>query len=240
MNTTQVLNKLYFQRRQKAIARYGTRAYSIQLKVMKKLLRKARNTEWGKEHNYDAIETYQQFTENIPVNTYEELKGYIHRMREGEKDVLWKGRVRWYAKSSGTTNDKSKFIPVSDDGLKKIHYMGGKDCVSCYLKINPKSNILRGKSLILGGSHTPNLNTPKSLVGDLSAILIENIPRVANLTRVPSKVIALMSDFEKKRDKIAKVAQDMNITNISGVPSWMLSVLNKVMELKGTDNLADV
>ena len=240
MNTTQVLNKLYFQRRQKAIARYGTRADRIQLKVMRKLLRKACKTQWGKEHNYDAIETYQQFTENVPVNTYEELKGYIQRMREGEKDVLWKGRVRWYAKSSGTTNDKSKFIPVSDDGLKKIHYMGGKDCVSCYLKVNPKSNILRGKSLILGGSHTPNLNTPKSLVGDLSAILIENIPRVANLTRVPSKMIALMSDFEKKRDKIAKVAQDMNITNISGVPSWMLSVLNKVMELKGTDNIAEV
>ncbi len=240
MNTTQVLNKLYFQRRQKAIARYGSHAEQIQQKVLHKLLHKASNTEWGKEHNYDTIESYQQFVENVPVSTYEELKGYIHRMREGEKDVLWKGRVRWYAKSSGTTNDKSKFIPVSADGLKRIHYIGGKDCVSCYLKINPKSNILRGKSLILGGSHTPNLNTPKSLVGDLSAILIENIPRAANLTRVPNKKIALLSDFEKKRDKIAKVAQDMNITNISGVPSWMLSVLNKVMELKGTDNLAEV
>jgi len=240
MNTTQVLNRFYFKSRQKAIARYDSHSEDIQRKVLGKLVKKASNTEWGKKYNYGSITTYEQFAASVPVNTYEELKGYIHKMREGEKDVLWKGQVRWYAKSSGTTNDKSKFIPVSKDGLKRIHYLGGRDCVSCYLKINPKSNILRGKSLILGGSHTPNLNTPKSLVGDLSAILIENVPKAVNLTRVPNKRIALMSDFEKKRARIAQVAKDMNITNISGVPSWMLSVLNKVMELKETDNIADV
>jgi len=240
MNTTQVLNRFYFKGRQKAIARYATHSEEIQRKVLDRLVRKARETEWGKEHNYSSITDYNQFANSVPVNTYEELKEYIHKMREGQKDILWKGQVRWYAKSSGTTNDKSKFIPVSKDGLKRIHYLGGRDCVSCYLKINPQSNILRGKSLILGGSHTPNLNTPKSLVGDLSAILIENVPKAVNLTRVPNKRIALMSDFEKKRVRIAQVAKDMNITNISGVPSWMLSVLNKVMELKGTDNIADV
>lgn len=240
MNTTQVINRLYFKSRQKAIANYATQSERIQRIVLRRLLHKAEKTEWGKAHDYKDIETYEQFVSNVPVNTYEELKNYIQRMREGESDVLWKGNVRWYAKSSGTTNDKSKFIPVSLDGLKKIHYLGGRDSVSCYLAMNPKSNILRGKSLILGGSHAPNLNTPKSLVGDLSAILIENVPKAVNLTRVPNKKIALMSDFEQKRDQIARAALNMNITNISGVPSWMLSVLNRVLELSGKQNLSDI
>ena len=235
MNTTQIINKLYFKKRQKAIARYANHAERIQRLVLRKLVQKASGTQWGVEHQYGSVDSYEQFVKLVPVNTYEELKGYIQRMREGERDVLWPGQVRWYAKSSGTTNDKSKFIPVSLDGLKKIHYLGGRDCVSCYLAINPKSNILRGKSLILGGSHTPNLNTPKSLVGDLSAILIENVPKAVNLTRVPKKEIALLSDFEKKRDLIARTAMQKNITNISGVPSWMLSVLHRVLEIKGVD-----
>jgi len=240
MNTTQVLNQLYFKKRQKAIARYDQQAERIQRHVLKRLLRKAAKTQWGVAHKYSDIDSYEEFTSHVAVNTYEELKDYIQQMREGQKDVLWPGMVRWYAKSSGTTNDKSKFIPVSMDGLKNIHYLGGRDCVSCYLAINPKSNILRGKSLILGGSHAPNLNTPKSLVGDLSAILIENVPRAVNLTRVPKKEIALLSDFEKKRDLIARTAMNMNITNISGVPSWMLSVLHRVLEIKGTDCIDQV
>ena len=240
MNTTQVINKIYFQKRQKAIERYATQAERIQKHVLQKLLFKARDTQWGRQHGYADINDYSQYVSNVPVNTYDDLKDYIHLMREGKKDVLWKGQVRWFAKSSGTTNDKSKFIPVSYDGLKNVHYLGGRDCVSCYLAINPDSNILRGKSLILGGSHSPNLNTPKSLVGDLSAILIENVPRPVNLTRVPKKSIALLSDFEEKRDKIARASMDKNITNISGVPSWMLSVLNRVMELKGVTTLDSV
>ena len=237
MNTTKVINRLYFKKRQKAIERYSPQAERIQRYVLQKLLHKAKDTIWGNEHNYADIDDYESYAKTVDVNTYEELKGYIQQMREGKKDVLWKGQVKWYAKSSGTTNDKSKFIPVSYDGLKHIHYLGGRDCVSCYLAINPDSNIFSGKSLILGGSHTPNLNTPDSLVGDLSAILIENVPKAVNLTRVPKKSIALLSDFEEKRDKIARVAMNMNITNISGVPSWMMSVLNRVMELKGVDRL---
>lgn len=240
MKTTQILNRLYFKKRQKSIARYSTQAERIQRHVLAKLIHQASATQWGVAHNYASINDYNAFVQNVPVNTYEELKSYIQKMREGEKDVLWRGNVRWFAKSSGTTNDKSKFIPVSSDGLKNIHYLGGRDCVSCYLNINPKSKIFSGKSLILGGSHAPNLNTPDSLVGDLSAILIENVPKAVNLTRVPKKSIALLSDFEEKRDKIAHVAMDMNITNISGVPSWMLSVLNRIMELKGTDNLDQI
>ena len=240
MNTTGFLNKIYFSRRQKQLERYATHAKDLQLKIFRHLIRQGSKTEWGKQHHYEQIDSYEQFRQQVHVNTYEELKSYIHKMREGNADILWPGVVRWYAKSSGTTNDKSKFIPVSGEGLKNIHYRGGTDCIVSYLHINPKSNFFSGKSLILGGSHSPNLNTPNSLVGDLSAILIENIPSAAKMIRVPKKNIALLSDFEEKRDKIARAAMDMNITNISGVPSWMLSVLNRVMELKGVDRLDEV
>jgi len=161
-------------------------------------------------------------------------------MRQGETNVLWPGMVRWYAKSSGTTNDKSKFIPVSRDGLKDTHYAGGRDAVVWYLRNNPQSRIFDGKALILGGSHAPNYNRKNSLVGDLSAILIENINPLVNLVRVPGKEIALLSDFEVKRDKIAREAIGQNVTNLSGVPSWMLSVMNRVLEITGKDHLTEV
>lgn len=240
MNTTGLLNKIYFSRRQKQLEKYATKPKEIQQKIFRHLIRQGRKTAWGEEHNYEQIDSYEEFRKQVPVNTYEELKSYIHEMRKGKADILWPGVVRWYAKSSGTTNDKSKFIPVSGEGLKNIHYRGGTDCIVSYLHINPKSKFFSGKSLILGGSHAPNLNTPNSLVGDLSAILIENIPTAAKMIRVPKKQVALLSDFEEKRDKIAHAAMDMNITNISGVPSWMLSVLKRVMELKGVDRLDEV
>ena len=174
------------------------------------------------------------------MQTYDDVKPYIERMRHGESDVLWPGKVRWYAKSSGTTNDKSKFIPVSPDGLKDTHYAGGRDCVASYLKNNPESRFFSGKGLILGGSHAPNYNVKGSLVGDLSAILIENISPLVNLIRVPSKEIALLSDFEEKRDRIARSTLHAHVTNLSGVPSWMLSVLHRVLELSGKESLEQV
>ena len=161
-------------------------------------------------------------------------------MRQGEKDLLWPGVVKWYAKSSGTTNDKSKFIPVSKEGLKDTHYRGGTDAVVWYLRNNPQSRIFDGRALILGGSHAPNYNLKSSLVGDLSAILIENINPLVNLVRVPRKETALLSDFEIKRDRIAREAIHRNVTNLSGVPSWMLSVLNRVMEISGATVLQEV
>ena len=204
------------------------------------LINKGKNTEYGVKHLLNTTNSYDKFAQNIPVNTYEELKGDIDRMRHGEKDILWPGLVKWYAKSSGTTNDKSKFIPVSHDGLHGIHYAGGFDAVAYYLRNNPKSRLFDGKSLILGGSHSPNYNVSDSLVGDLSAILIENINPLANLVRVPKKSTALLSDFEVKRDLIARETMNKNVTNISGVPSWMLSVLVRVMELSGKKHLEEV
>jgi hypothetical protein len=220
--------------------RYHTHGEQMQREVLASLLNRAKDTDFGRKHLFAATKTYDDFARNTPLSTYEELKGDIDRMRQGENDLLWPGRVKWYAKSSGTTNDKSKFIPVSPDGLRRLHYKGGSDVVALYLRNNPQSCLFDGKGLILGGSHSPNYNLPGSLVGDLSAILIENINPIVNLIRVPSKNTALLSDFEVKRDRIAREAMNKNVTNISGVPSWMLSVLNRVMELSGKNHLEEV
>ncbi|MGN1264022.1 MAG: GH3 auxin-responsive promoter family protein [Prevotella sp.] len=229
-----------FLPRQKELERHENEAETLQQDVLRYLLAKAKNTEYGRNHLFSATKGYDDFARNTPVNSYEELKDDIDRMRHGEADILWPGTVKWYAKSSGTTNDKSKFIPVSDDGLRNLHYKGGKDVVALYLRNNPKSRMFDGKGLILGGSHAPNYNVRDSLVGDLSAILIENINPLANLVRVPKKQTALLSDFEVKRDRIAQETIGKNITNLSGVPSWMLSVLTRVMEISGKSHLEEV
>lgn len=232
--------RFYFHKRQKELERHRKEGVQMQAEVLKSLLDRASDTEYGRDHIFNMTRSYEEFAHNVPVNTYEELKGDIDRMRHGEKDILWLGVVKWYAKSSGTTNDKSKFIPVSDVGLENIHYQGGNDAVAMYLQNNPKSRLFDGKSLILGGSHSSNYNVDGSLVGDLSAILIENINPIVNLVRVPDKRTALISDFEVKRDKIAEICLHKNVTNISGVPSWMMSVLQRVMELSGKQHLEEV
>ena len=234
------LTRPFFSRRYHNIEAYAKDAEAIQRGVLRRLLLAAERTEWGKEHLFQDIRSYEQFAEHCPVTSYDDLKRHIDRMRHGEKDILWPGRIQWYAKSSGTTSDKSKFIPVSPQGLKDTHYAGGFDCVALYLHHHPESRIFDGRALILGGSHAPNYNLKHSLVGDLSAILIENINPFINFIRVPSKKTALLSDFEEKRDRIAHEALHRNVTNISGVPSWMLSVLTRIMELSGKEYLDDV
>lgn len=239
MSLTQFIGKLFVPR-QHILERYQNEGEILQRAVLEHLVETAKDTEYGRNHAFTAVKGYDDFISHVPVNTYEELKGDIDRMRQGETDILWPGRVKWYAKSSGTTNDKSKFIPVSAEGLKKIHYAGGWDTVAFYFRNNPKSKLFDGKGLILGGSHAPNYNMKDSLVGDLSAILIENINPIANLARVPKKQTALLSDFEVKRERIAREAINKNVTNISGVPSWMLSVLTRIMEITGKKHLEEV
>ena len=234
------LARPFFLRRIDAIERYAEAAEEIQRGVLKKLLNQATDTAYGRQYGFGSIKSYEAFAKQCPINSYEELKDYIDQMRHGKSDILWPGRVRWFAKSSGTTNDKSKFIPVTPQSLKDTHYQGGADAVSLYLHNHPQSRLFDGRALILGGSHQPNYNLPHSLVGDLSSILIENINPLVNLLRVPSKRTALLSDFEEKRDRIAREALHKNVTNISGVPSWMLSVLNRVLEISGKSNIAEV
>ena len=239
MSLTRIISKVFVPR-QRGLERHQNQGEQLQRDVLRHLLDTAKDTEYGRKHLFAATRGYDDFCRHTPVNTYEELKDDIDRMRHGERSVLWPGRVKWYAKSSGTTNDKSKFIPVSEEGLQRVHYQGGYDSVAIYLRNRPDSRLFDGRALILGGSHTPNYNLPGSLVGDLSAILIENINPLANLVRVPKKKTALISDFELKRDRIAREAMTKNVTNISGVPSWMLSVLNRMMELSGKQHLEEV
>ena len=241
MNLTSLIYNICFKRRYEAIDRYRSGAESIQRDVLKYLINNASDTQWGIEHGYTAINCYEQFAENVPVSSYDDLKGYIRRMMNGEKDVLWPGRVRNFAKSSGTTSDKSKFIPVSREGLGN-QFSGGRDCVVCYLHANPESRMFSngGKSLILGGSHSVISGTQNAIAGDLSAILIDNVPALVNLSRVPDKETALLADFEQKRDRIAHTAKSFNVTNISGVPYWMLSVLKHTLEVNGMNRIDEI
>lgn len=239
MNKTSLIRKLFVPR-QRQLEQYATDAEFLQRKALIRLLKQGKKTKWGKLHGYNKVLSYEQFAQSSSVNSYEDLKDYIDRMRHGERDVLWPGLVRWYAKSSGTTNDKSKFIPVSKEGLNDTHYRGGSDCVAWYLRNYPDSRLFDGRALILGGSHAPNYNLRHSLVGDLSAILIENINPLVNLVRIPRKETALLPDFEQKRDRIAREALNKNVTNLSGVPSWMLSVLTRVLEISGKEHINEV
>ena len=239
MNETSLLRSV-LNHRVKKIEKYATEAEHIQRDVLKRLVSVASNTEWGVKHNYASCTSYEKFAAAVDVQNYETLKGYIDRMRHGEKDVLWKGRCKWYAKSSGTTNDKSKFIPVTPAGLQNAHYKGGMDVVALYLANNPQSRMFKGRGLILGGSHAPNYNLPGSLVGDLSAILIENCNPLVNMVRVPDKSIALLSDFEEKMERIARATCTKNVTNLSGVPSWMMAVLKHMLEITGKNSVEEV
>lgn len=239
MNSTKLIGKLFIPRL-KQIDLYDEHAGEIQAKVLKRLIADAAQTEWGRKYDYSTIKSYEDFKSRVPVQTYEDIKPYVERLRKGEKNLIWPSEIRWFAKSSGTTNDKSKFIPVSKEGLQDIHYQGGKDAVALYFRMNPDSRFFSGKGLILGGSHAPNLNSNHSLVGDLSAILIQNIHPLFNYIRVPSKEIALMSEWESKIEKIAQSTIGVNVTNLSGVPSWFLVLIKRVLEITGKQTLEEV
>ncbi len=239
MSITRLISKGFIPR-QRALQAYDTQAESLQAHQLKKLITKAAHTEWGVKHSYDTIRSYEDYARRVPIQSYDDIKPYVERMRHGARNVLWPSQVRWYAKSSGTTNDKSKFIPVTSEGLKQMHYKGPADCLAYYLMTRTDSHFFDGKGLILGGSHAPNYNLKHSLVGDLSAILIENIHPLANFLRVPNKEIALLSDFEEKMERIARSTISKNITNISGVPSWMMAVIKRVLEITGAQSLDEV
>ena len=239
MNITKIISKT-FDSRLKQIDLYASEASEIQHRVLNRLVQQASQTEWGKKYDYSSIRSYEDFRKRLPIQTYEEIKPYVERLRAGEQNLLWPSEIRWFAKSSGTTNDKSKFLPVSKEALEDIHYRGGKDAVALYFRINPDSHFFSGKGLILGGSHSPNLNSNHSLVGDLSAILIQNVNPLVNFIRVPSKKIALMSEWETKIEAIANSTIPANVTSLSGVPSWMLVLIKRILEKTGKQTLEEV
>ena len=227
-------------RRRSQIELFRKYPAETQQEVLMRLLARSRNTVWGKEHGYSSVTTHDQFVRNVPLQSYEELMPWVERLRAGEKDLLWPGEVRWFAKSSGTTSAKSKFIPITEESLERTHYRGTKDCLVLYTSLNPATKIFLGKGLTLGGSHQINNFSNNSLYGDLSAILIENAPAYADLIRTPPANIALIEDFEEKMKLITEKTVDMNITSISGVPSWNLVLIRNILQTTGKENLHQV
>jgi hypothetical protein len=211
-----------------------------QKKVLYGLIAKASNTEWGKKYNYSSISSLKDFQARISVQTYEELIPFVERLRKGECNLLWPGETKWFAKSSGTTSTKSKFIPLSPESLRDCHYRGARDMIVVYTCNNPETKIFNGKSLILGGSHQINNFSNKSLSGDLSAILIENAPMWVDLIRTPKRKVALLKDFEEKLNLITRFTVNENVTNISGVPSWYLVLVKQILAHTGKKHLREV
>jgi len=214
----------------------------VQNDWLRKLLDQAKVTEFGKKYRFSDLKTHDQFMRRVPIQDYESLKGYIVRIKHGEKNILWPGSIRWFAKSSGTTTDKSKFIPVSKESLEDCHYKGGKDLLSIYYNEKPDSKLFSGKGLVIGGS--TNLNTfsqrSKSYYGDLSSIIIDNLPYWVEYMRTPAKSVALMPEWEDKIELMAQAGAKENVTNISGVPSWNLVLLKRILEITGKDNMLEV
>ena len=234
------ISRFFLGKRLKDFELYASQPEAVQQKVLRRLLNDAAQTTWGREHGYASINSYTDYADAVPIQTYDDLKPYIDRMRNGEDNLLWHSKVKWYAQSSGTTNDKSKYIPVTSEGLDDTHYRGGADCVAIYLGMNPSSRFFSGKGLILGGSFNEQPNPDGSRVGDLSAVLMQNINPVVNFFRVPSKEVALMREWESKIERLAADTASANVTNLSGVPSWMLVVLKKVLDITGKDSIEQV
>jgi hypothetical protein len=214
--------------------------YDVQSELLKKLLSAAKDTEWGKKYDYKNITNAEEFRNRVPVCDYESIKPYIIRLRQGAQNLLWYSDIKWFAKSSGTTEDKSKFIPVSAEALEECHFKGGKDLLSIYCNNNPETTLFDGKGLALGGSHQLSDFNNESYYGDLSAIIIQNLPWWAEFMRTPNLSIALMDEWESKIDKMAKATMEQDVTNISGVPSWTLVLLKQILELTGKSSILEV
>lgn len=215
--------------------------HEVQQDWFNKLILSSVNTEWGKQHDFKNIVTPEQFRENVPLQDYDSLRPYIERIRKGEQNILWPSEIKWFAKSSGTTSDKSKFIPVSEESLEECHYKGGKDMVSIHCTNKPDTKLFEGKNLALGGSHKIDyFSNYESYHGDVSAIIIQNLPLWAEFLRAPSLSIALMDEWESKLEKMAIATMDENVTSLAGVPSWMLILLKRILEKKGKNSLVEI
>ncbi len=212
----------------------------VQKEVFRSLIDQAALTEFGKEHHFSKIQTIEQYKKAVPIRNYEEYKPYIDLLREGNQNILWPSRLRWFAKSSGTTDARSKFIPVTTEALEECHYKGGKDLLALYYTEQPSANLYNGKNLVLGGASKPDDFNEDGYTGDLSAIIIRNLPFWVELRRTPAKDIALMDNWEEKIERIARTTMDEDIYMMSGVPSWMLVLLKRVMQLKGAENILEV
>lgn len=233
--------QVYYRQRMQRIERMLQHPHQAQESVWERLMLSARDTQWGKIHDFRSIRNYKDYSERIPVQDYESLKPYINRMMYGEPHVLWPGRIRWFSKSSGTTADKSKYIPVSRQNLRDCHIQGTWDTMTCFYNQRPDARQFEGKSLIMGGSLSAFEGYPKTQRGDISAIMTHHMPWVARPFFTPDFRTALMADFEQKMDRMSRiVAAEKDLVTVGGVPTWTIVLFRKVSELTGTDNLLEV
>ncbi len=216
--------------------------HDVQQELFKKLIHSAKNTEFGKKYRFNEIKNPEQFRREVPVFTYEEISPYIERNMRGEQNILWPSEIKWFAKSSGTTNARSKFIPVSNEALEGCHFNGGKDLLSLYCNNHPETLIFDGKGLTIGGSQQINQHdgNKESFYGDVSAVIMSNLPYWTKFVRTPNLDIALMDEWEEKIEKMAEHTLNENVTSISGVPTWTIVLLQRILEITGKTDIREV
>jgi GH3 auxin-responsive promoter len=211
-----------------------------QREVLQDLVTSAQYTEFGRKYNFSNLFTVRDFKQAVPIHEYDDLKPYIERIMGGEQNILWNTPIYWFAKSSGTTSDRSKFIPISDESLEEGHFKASKDVLSMYYQFKPDSGLLTGKGLLIGGSHSINPMNAEAQYGDLSAVLFQNSPFWAHWLRTPDLSIALMDEWESKIEKIAEATIRENVTSVSGVPTWSLVLFKRILEITGKKNISEV
>ncbi len=216
--------------------------HDVQEEIFRKLISEASTTEFGKKYGFSDIETAEQYRRRVPVLPYEQFFPYIQRMMRGEQNILWPAETTWFSKSSGTTNQRSKFIPVSQDALEECHFKGGKDLISIYVNNFPDTKLFDGKGLAVGGSHQINEydSSDSSYYGDVSAVIMQNLPPWAQFIRTPSLETALMANWEEKIEKMAEETALVNVTNISGVPTWTALLIQRIVDLQKKENILDI
>lgn len=208
--------------------------------VLQDLVTHAQHSEIGRRYGFNHLFTIRSFKETVPIHEYEDLKPYIERLMAGEQYLLWNTPVYWFAKSSGTTSEKSKFIPITDESLQNCHYQGAKDVLTLYYNRYPESDLLTGKGLVIGGSHQINALNEEIFYGDLSAVLLQNTPFWSNWLRTPELSIALMDEWESKIEQLAQSTIHEDVTSLSGVPTWTLVLIKRILEITGKQTLHEV
>ncbi len=233
--------RIYLHQRYRQIVRYMENPHHAQREVWSELMMLARHTEWGRTHGYSDIRTPESFARSVPIQDYERLKPYIHRMMHGAPDVLWPGRVRWFSKSSGTTSDKSKFIPVPRINLRKCHIMGSRDAMALFYHRRPDARIFAQSTMIMGGSIQPFQDAPGTFFGDVSAIMISHIPFFARPRLFPDVHTALLADWEEKLERLALAGcKNRNVVMIAGVPTWTIVLFRRMLEITGAANMLEI
>ncbi len=229
----------YIRQRIPHIKRYTDYPLQVQHILFQELIKISTNTKWGKKYGYSDIRTAEDFSQAVPISQYKDIYPYISRMMHGESNVLWPGKVTWFSKSSGTTTGKSKFIPVTDASLKHCHLRGGHDVMAAWYA-NNNAHLFEGKNLIMGGCYAPFEPHPKTLIGDVSAIMINNMPGYVKFFHTPDVETALMDNFEEKIERMAKIASKEKVTTIAGVPTWVLVLFRRILEITGKEHMHEV